>query len=265
MARPVCVFCRRKHSATSEEDVFARWIAREYRAVKGLGWEVTSSNPNKPVIRVGGRAGKLGLVSRKPCSTCNNGWMSVLENRVKYMIAPMLKGVSLSLLTSAQLDIAKWAVKTAIMHELLQEPGERRYFKPHDRQSLYRDGIIPPDTNIYLARYIGQDHAGLGYAGIETKPYHLSIVLNNNSTHLPKVDGYSLTFRIDQFALQIFSFRRPKELDGRGQIAMRVNGNWSEAVVEIWPITGNRTWPPRYVLGDDMFPVFWKRWNPTLE
>jgi hypothetical protein len=93
MPHSICVFCKKKHSGESEEDVLAKWIAREFPRTKGAGWEVIPTDQRKRTIKVSARSGKLGLVSRAPCEKCNCGWMSVIENEAKAVLAPMMKGV----------------------------------------------------------------------------------------------------------------------------------------------------------------------------
>jgi hypothetical protein len=52
---------------------------------------------------------------KQVCGTCNSGRMSTLEAAAKPVLTPMLLGQPIRLSGSAQLIVAKWAVKTAVM------------------------------------------------------------------------------------------------------------------------------------------------------
>jgi hypothetical protein len=55
------------------------------------------------------------LVEGRVCGTCNNGWMSSLENRAKPILIPLIDGQRsiFGFTTDERLVLARWAAKTA--------------------------------------------------------------------------------------------------------------------------------------------------------
>jgi hypothetical protein len=95
----------------------------------------------------------------------------------------------------------------------------------------------------------------MGFAGIRTEPFLLGIVFDRDSAHPIKVEAYSLTFCINQLALQIFTFRGAKELDGT-RVSIKRWGDWHTAAIDIWPTPKNVTWPPTRTIGQDSIGFF---------
>ena len=101
----MCMFCREK--ATTKEDVWPLWLMKRF--------------PTSSMGRIDAERGgqKLGnWLTAKPrlkvkwlCASCNNGWMSTLENETKPVLESILDDKSKELYAPAQLTIARWAVK----------------------------------------------------------------------------------------------------------------------------------------------------------
>src|SRR5262249_34883588 len=142
------VFCKKSDSPQSLEDVVAKWMFREYNGPKAAPIYRTDTTTG---ITTTSR-GNAGLLTLSPCRRCNNGWMSVLENRVKPIFSQLMRGQSLALKDSDQLTISKWMLKTAMMYE--QAKGGRIYFNAIDRTNLYQ-GVFPMHMNIWAARFVG--------------------------------------------------------------------------------------------------------------
>jgi hypothetical protein len=176
--------------------------------------------------------------------------MSQLEDQVKPILQPLMRGKPCTIMSEQQLTISRWMLKTVIMYEYGRGRATR-YFKPRDRTELFEARAIPSETFIYLSRYVGTKHslwasdAGLGLA-FGTRTPDLT------------ADAYTMTLVINQLALQIFSFRRPKD-NGRA-IRIKIPGPWHKAHVSIWPISGNRRWPPSEALDDHGLDLFAQRW-----
>ena len=81
------------------------------------------------------------VVVKNVCGSCNHGWMSQLEGRIKPIMAPMIRGARVTLNTEQQVDLATWASKTVAALEY-HEPTSV-VTRPKDRE-LIRTELRPP-------------------------------------------------------------------------------------------------------------------------
>ena len=98
------------------------------------------------------RTEKQGSVITKKfrvvCATCNNGWMSKLEENAKTIIADLMNGKRPSL-NIEQLNILSTWTATKVM--VAEHGGDRSPLTPfEDRHNLYLNGVIPAYFRIYL-------------------------------------------------------------------------------------------------------------------
>jgi hypothetical protein len=241
-----CVFCNRNDSKPGREDVLAKWIFREFPESR---WEITNHETGKVFTT----RGNLGLISKRPCLRCNNGWMSKLEVAVKPVLVPLMNGSASVLTPAQQLLVVRWFIKTVTAYQFLND--RPCYFEQRERHALMKSLTVPANTMFFLAHYNGP-------LEIETRetPVPLLFFGPPGAERPTPIEGYAATFLIKQLALQVFSVRRPKKF----HIAMNLPGGWNEATVQIWPIGGDVTWPPRFVFDDAGFDLFSNRWT-TLQ
>src|SRR5438309_8639998 len=102
MARHLCVFCGNR--ANSEEHVWPDWFGKLFSG----GDFTIEDNLRGDVARRTGR--KLNLTVRCVCESCNTGWMSDLEARIKPIVLPILDGQPTNLSDADQVAIAAWAM-----------------------------------------------------------------------------------------------------------------------------------------------------------
>jgi hypothetical protein len=247
MVYKTCVFCNRNDSKPSREDILARWIAREF---PNLSWEVTEIQSQKTFKTVA----NLGLISKKPCQRCNNGWMAKLEQTARPILVPMMDGQSVTLTPDAQHIVAGWFVKTIILYELLSD--RLPYFQDYERHALMQSLRIPDRTLIFLARYYGP----MPIATLETPVPLVIRPQPDTKGHPVSGDGYSATFIIKQLALQIFT-SRPLE---KRRLHVKIGPKWDNLSIQIWPTLGDTNWPPQYALDDDWLRRFIDRWGKVL-
>lgn len=143
-----CIFCGQR--ANTDEDIFPQWLLRE------VGPQPMKAVRTGPAPRER-RVKSLKLKARIVCKTCNNEWMSRLEQAAKPILIRMLRDEQFYLDQAAQNTLAKWAVKMSMVseHTLGSPPSdiywsadERRAFSapPHD---------IPGETDVLLGGYAG--------------------------------------------------------------------------------------------------------------
>ena len=242
-----CVFCDRNDSRPSREDILARWIAREFENIE---WEVTNVETQKTFKTVG----KLGLISKKPCERCNNGWMAKLEAAAKPILIPLMDGENKQLTTEQQHLIVAWLIKIVILYELLSE--RIAYFQASERHGLMKSLSIPDGILVFLARYYGPTPIST----TET-PVPLIIRSENKPEDSVSAQGYSVTIVIKQLALQVFVLNKPKELL-TSRVNVKIGRGWNDFTVQLWPIIGDASWPPRYTLTNDhQLDRFTNRWS----
>lgn len=94
------------------------------------------------------------VIVRDICTTCNNGWMSQLEEQVKPILTPMLRDQPRTLTAPEQHLLATWATKTALTMQGANIGGER--FTPAADYHWFHDRRVPlPNAHIWLC-YGGQ-------------------------------------------------------------------------------------------------------------
>jgi hypothetical protein len=169
------------------------------------------------------------------CVTCNSGWMEALETLVRGIITPMIAGKDARLGIEPQVAIATWAVKTAMVMEFLRR-RDVKYFSRGERRSLMK-ATRPPT----LLGAHGGSHDTLGTTTVCAPQPR---VLCDRRAGSRRPTAFFLALR--QFMVQVFV-----ERGSAGQGIYVRPGAWSEALVEIWPPTGEATWPPRLAFDED--------------
>lgn len=244
--RAPCIFCGKWDSRPSKEDVIPKWIARKFGK---QNWENKSIHSN----RVFTTRGTLGLFTRAPCTRCNNEWMSQLESEAKPILGPLIDGVPTELTTEQQRIVALWFLKTCIVHEALHDENPR-YFRWMECRMLMKFRMFPPITWVFLGRYIGS-------GDILTREQPMNLELGEADTANPQsAYGYSVTFAINQLALQIFTVRPPENFN-LGNIGFKMSPDWHRATVQIWPPIGPVNWPPPAAFDDAGFELLTDRWR----
>lgn len=111
------------------EDAWPLWIGRRFPDRR---WTV--NGPNGLEIR----NARLEQRIRCACRTCNNGWMSALEDRVRNPLLKVLTRQPGPLTAADQLIICEWALKTIMVWEFAQKGGPP-YFSQDERAAV-KDG-----------------------------------------------------------------------------------------------------------------------------
>jgi hypothetical protein len=80
--------------------------------------------------------------------------MEQLDAEAESLVAALMRGRSLMLLTDGQILLARWCLKVAMTAEYLHPAETRRI--PDGHRQLLRGGGLPSDTVIFLASYQGR-------------------------------------------------------------------------------------------------------------
>lgn len=158
--RRICVFCGHpvRDPATkrtrAREHVFPFWMLDElgivrhtiefspFEATRGDGTSLQMTEQT-PIRRLDFNSFVLGAV----CSTCNNGWMSRLESRVK---PNLLALISNNAAKSSDADsLAKWALKTTYVLWRYLEPPVGEAPLRHGRQLVGDAMALPKHVAVF--------------------------------------------------------------------------------------------------------------------
>jgi hypothetical protein len=221
IAYPACVFCEATDSEPSKEDVLPRWIARLFaghRKARFVSRVGRLGDPSWSGLQFE-TVGHFGRQTYGPCRRCNNGWLSALEAAAKPVLMPLFRGESHTIEPAALAVLAQWTVKTVLLYEYMRYEEQARYFTPENRRALFASRAIPPRTVVFAARYAGEDGTyGIGGQLPDLFP-----------GAMPRSEAHCSSFAIKQLALQVFSFRPPKNyVGGRVSVSIPLDA-WAEA------------------------------------
>jgi hypothetical protein len=150
---PTCIFCSSRVGPFDPEDVFPKW----FRKALPVSTVVHSSGPG--LARTPKPTNVLTLKLRRAvCKTCNNVWMSQLEERVKDLIAlPMVGQADMSMNRVEQEELARWAAQKALLIQLAMAQHGLRHeydYVTHEHLKWLYDHRetreLPPGSRVWL-------------------------------------------------------------------------------------------------------------------
>jgi hypothetical protein len=218
-SRARCAFCGAPE--VSGEHAFPLWVSRLFRERSGAPFTLNNT---------GGRS-KRGLqripvVARSVCRSCNQGWMSEMEQRARPLLTPCILGESAIWGTSHQEKVATWAFKTALM--LDRSSTEAHVAPPEHFDHLWLNRTPPKTVLVSVGRYVplaGEDQ--------------FAVTSTADHGH-PSIEGsYRLTFSIGQM---IFMVHGRSGTDDRG-LSVAMWGKHRSGLHVPLTNTFTRLWP----------------------
>jgi hypothetical protein len=184
-------------------------------------------------------------VKQLPCSSCNGGWMSALENHVKPFVATMAyRGEKTLLDVDRQLALTRWIVKTAVVYEFTASPAEAKYFSEFERAAFKESFAIPSNLWIWLGRHDG------------VRPLHAFQQRAPKSSLTPP-SLYALTFTANLLAIQVFAFR-----SSEGDFDQLARGTKPRRLLLHYPApNGWVSWPPEITIDDEALVILDTRFS----
>ncbi|MCU1485236.1 MAG: hypothetical protein JWN67_1982 [Actinomycetia bacterium] len=144
-----CTFCGLIRPQ-AKEDVIPKWLARELGGVAPFVAEARHfSGSDELISRTERKVGSAAAYKlRGVCVTCNNGWMSELENAARAVLLPMVRGETVVLDATAQVLVASWCAKTALTLDAWDRP--RGVPEEVGTRLLERQGVPPPGCRVLI-------------------------------------------------------------------------------------------------------------------
>jgi len=167
------------------------------------------------------------------CPSCNNGWMSGIEEGVIPSLTPLIKGEAATLNADQLAIVARWGALKAIILE--HDRRETEVTPQSERTAFMANGTIPPHFNIYLLSHASKSRIG------HVRTTHL--ISRSKDGPSPPIEGrqknvqqisvilgsvmlYVNAARIDDFSIEQY-------IDMPAVIALRI---WPPNVVPLsWP------------------------------
>ncbi len=244
----ICIFCPKK--ASTKEDAWPRWLLNRFPV---------SSTARTYAERGGYRLGnwpttKPRLQVKWLCDSCNNGWMSILENEAKPALESILDDKLKDIGPSAQSILARWAVKTAMVLECI-DSNRTWFYSKDERQTMRSAQSLPPRTSVWIAKFINQPN-------IYSAAKDLRTTAGNNEAH-----AYATTMVFGSLALQIVSIKTTLVIPENVPLNYDVrDGPWDQTLVQIWPPSQKSlAWPPHYGLDGDLgLDALTERLSPAI-
>ena len=152
-----CIFCG--GSKLSKEHVFSRWthallkpagtaqIYPETDSRLAINFVTGEAARYQNIIRRQGRP--ITRQIRRPCVSCNGGWMSALDSAVISALTPLIQGRPSPLSPDDQARIGAWTFLKTVVAEYGIE--ETRCIPDDQRLAFFRDQRVPAGWRIYLA------------------------------------------------------------------------------------------------------------------
>jgi hypothetical protein len=87
------------------------------------------------------------------CQTCNNGWMSRIEDECAPIVKQLILNKTTSISDEQQVSLAKWATLMTIMAEFAYTGNQA--ITPDERAEFYTHKQPGSNFNVFLGRYVG--------------------------------------------------------------------------------------------------------------
>jgi hypothetical protein len=233
----VCAFCSKPGS--SQEHVFAKWIAEELRDKSPAGHR--RFNLERRYARGKQSTRYMALYSRAACRECNETWMSDFENTAKPLLIPLLHDRPTR--WDSRLEktlVARWAYKTALISTRTNRP---QYWTvpTEDFRYLYEHRKPPLSVTILLGRYIEAP-------GEVFRPaWHGSSWFEGKIDSGLEFHGYRVTFSVGHAIFQVWG-RFGTDSDPQVAIPEFINEGVpiEDVLRRLWPPANEpHEWPPR--------------------
>jgi hypothetical protein len=251
-AKRVCYFCGR--TPLTGEDFLPRWIGKLF-LVKGRRYGITKADYGAPSIVKRGQR-KPEFPFKVVCETCNNDWMSTIENDVKSVLEPIIvkSAPSGHISEDQQRRLANWITLRAMIAEAASMGGLPCY--DQSARDAFRNAkrlarIPPANSLVWIASLavagLTRTHDGT----LQGTPVRVFTNFENRSVgddyKTGGVPGSPSSWRcressgvLGHAAIQLVYWSgRDDPVDWRGLSSLR----WQTGTTQVWPSSPSASWP----------------------
>jgi hypothetical protein len=248
-----CAFC--PADARDGEHVWSAWIGNLFNS--------TGYNFHRFDMSMGGmrnwRTPTLDEKTKVVCKTCNNGWMSELEEKSRIAFSGMIRdGAEVCLLSRGIALLAAFAFKCAVIADHADNRGGP-FFSRFDRYQFRKSLQVPKGVRMWVAAF----NDPVGHRGTFTS-YRTS---PNRDDIFRDLEFYVFTFLAGHFAFQIHATRwAVLHKYGFDLPTVDLNAIWdTRTTTEFWPNEFGFpiTWPPIQI-GSNLLQQFIYRWSDNV-
>jgi hypothetical protein len=238
--RKRCIFCG--GFGMSREHIWGDWL-KHHVAVNlpkhSMGTLIVNAPGTRNVSTVHIRAGDpLRSRVRVVCETCNNTWLSAIQEAAKPVLIPMFDGKTCVLGHEKLQRLATLISMATMTAEFLLHEKTQISVPQSDRGWLRQDHCPPPDWRIWVGHYRRHRSA--------EQWVHCSIPIYDEAPIVSPGDGpqcntQSTTFMVGELFAHVMSAAFPNHArDWDWRIWPRAN----EALTQIWPLKESAVvWP----------------------
>jgi hypothetical protein len=234
-----CIFCGDRVSTA--EDAWPLWLMERFLV----------SDKARTYGEIGARrldawvAPKPRLRLKKLCKDCNNGWMSKLESLAKPIFESILEEQLSTIDPPAQIILARWATKTAMVLEAI-DSNRTWFYNETERRRMRETQTIPERTSVWIAKCVDSPNIYSAAKDLWSSP-------NKTGVH-----AFVTTMAFGFLALQVVGTDRAVLTYGVS------DGPWDQTLIRVWPANqGTVSWPPKYGLNGELgLDALTERLNP---
>lgn len=234
--RPGCIFCGAKQPLC-DEHIFGDWIRNLGYTGEGVREIIPMGDGSRSLIERGGLfSKKLKIV----CGTCNNEWMSRIEEAAKPLLVQMFNRPSqlrIVLNTNDQLALARWAFKTTVVAVYVDHVSA---FPGAHRKEFHNTLKPPQHTQIWI-----------GSASVPTTPIYGELLAETQYKPIkmtaPATDGSPVVATAYQSELRLFNvvFVVMGYISDSPLARIDLGENLGQVLTPVWPPNDHDIlWPP---------------------
>jgi len=177
----------------------------------------------------------LEVKTKRVCRSCNNGWMASLDNDAKPVLSRMVRGERCLLDPSEQVLVSTWALKAALMSELIWP--DRDSVIPSEHYEYIHEHSRPPESS----RIWCGAHWPTPFDGRFAAAFEHAYQLHFESDGDPHI-GYTVMVGIGHVAFQVLGHTGPGEFDIGSEVLDRPVDDFLRRT---WPAVETAVeWPP---------------------
>lgn len=224
-----CVFCGASGKMTAEH-VLPNWLATIGLASEPVVQAASGWLNRSPQSRGSSRPFQTRV--KAVCATCNNGWMSELEQVARRVFTPIIRGEPRGILEDDQPALAMWALKTTLVAMMVSSREDRTlgYGLPEaEFTDLYMQRGQPralDHVHVWLGRFSGEQHM----ASVQATPM---IVTADGLAEPGNPHAYVFSVLLGEIFLQGIRFTTP---------SLALDLATEQGFAQLWPVLGSIDW-----------------------